>query len=106
MLPLPYPIDPFEVYLSDGVLRRLRFTAGALRRGQKDLSGMDRTSEPVPFLVVMLWHGLLDKDGIADQDALAELIDTRGIDYLNERVSLALTDAKPKANPTTPASAL
>ncbi len=36
--PLPYASDPVEIRLIDGKARRIRFTAGAMRRALRDVA--------------------------------------------------------------------
>ena len=98
---LPYPIDPVEIVLSDGVPRRVRYTAAALKRIEKAQKALSADSGMTGFdqIALVIWEGLLDREGLENAEALLDLIDSRAIDYLNER----LAEAMPKKNPLTPA---
>jgi hypothetical protein len=107
MQPLPYPTDPVEIVLPDGIVRRVRFTAGAVRRARKEIQkrGLVDALEALPYL---LWEGLLDRDGIVDADALAQAIDEidfRGVPYLQKKVEEALKESEPLPRPISPAAA-
>lgn len=101
----PYATEPVEIILSDRKVRRVRFTAGALRRASKDLKKLGDDATPVDSLIIHLMHGILPEDraDIKDGDALAELIDARAVSHLSEQVGLALKEASPEKDPTPPA---
>ncbi len=101
--PLPYATDPVEIQLSDGKVRRVRFTAGALRRALRDVHKLGDSANHVDTLVAQIWHALLDKSDIKSADELAELIDARAISYLTEKIGEAIKEATPEV-PTAPAN--
>ena len=107
-----YAVDPIEVVLADGKVRRLRYPAAALKRLAAALAALGSEATNVDHTATTLWHGLMDRDGIERVECTCEkdpceckslfgLIDARGIPHIQEQIALALP--KPQ-NPPDPAS--
>jgi hypothetical protein len=97
-----FPTEPVSIILSDGVERTVRFSMGSLRRLKKTLkkdTSLDVlnaiSADTIPEF---LMEGLVDKAGVADTDAMADLIEVRQLPYLIGRLSLALSESVPAAD--------
>jgi hypothetical protein len=98
-----YGTEPVSITLSDGLERRVRFTAAALRRVEKAIKALPPEEQTrMDLLAITLWEGLLDRGGIPDREALLELIDARAIPEINQKIEEVLPERRP--NPPIPAS--
>lgn len=110
---LSYPTEPVEIVLGDGKVRHLRYPAAALRRLVRDerKQAEDKDTTPVDALALKLFHGFVDRgefktveELIVRPEGQPDLIEARALKYIGEKISEAVTGAKPVENPTLPAS--
>ena len=99
-----YPTDAVTVAFSDGKERDLRYTLATLRRLRKIfgipvLTGELFRSLDEDRLPELLYEGLVDKSGIADAEALADMIHPAATPYLTEQFLAAFTGAFPTPDP-------
>jgi hypothetical protein len=100
---IPTPTDSVELDLGDGKIRHLRYSLGSMRRLKKKfgktliapdtLMAMDEDTIPE-----LIFEGLVDREGIATSDELADLIDTRRLKELLEVFFAAFAGSKPEKN--------
>lgn len=102
-----FPTEPVEIILSDGATRTIRFSMGSIRRLKKTFklnTSMEVLSSiSADTIPEFLMEGLTDKTGVADSDAMADLIDVRRLPYLIECLSRALAESVPAADLSRPA---
>lgn len=98
-----FPTEPIDIVLSDGIPRAIRFSMGSLRRLKKTLAKPTSlevlNSISADTIPEFLMEGLVDKSGVAGIDAMADLIEVRQLPYLIGRLSLALSESVPTADP-------
>lgn len=90
--------EPAEIELSDGVVRKLRFTNASIKRIKtalglvkfQDIQGADAYDA----LPVMIFEGLVDKTGLS-VEAVNDLIDVRYFKELFEEITVALQGDQP-----------
>lgn len=104
-----YPTQTVPVNLGDGKPRELRYNLGTLRRlreqfGISVLNGDLLRSLDESRLPELLFEGLTDKTGIADADALAEMIPPAAAPYLVQQFLAAFTGQFPEPDPNAQSS--
>jgi hypothetical protein len=104
-----YPTEAVTVDLGDGRDRALRYTLATLRRLRKTfgvpvLTGELFRSIDEDRLPELLFEGLMDKSGIKDAEALAEMIPPAATPYLIQQFLAAFTGAFPTPDPNAQSS--
>lgn len=104
-----YPTETVTVDLGEAKPRELRYSLGTLRRlrtqfGISVLNGDLLRSLDESRLPELLFEGLVDKTGIADADALAEMIPPSAAPYLIQQFLQAFTGQFPTPDPNDPSN--
>jgi hypothetical protein len=99
-----YPTEAVTLDIGDGRERELRYTLATLRRLRKTfgvpvLTGELFRSIDEDRLPELIFEGLADKSGIADAEALADMIHPAASPYLIQQFLAAFTGAFPTPDP-------
>lgn len=97
----PTPTDPVTIDLGDGTPRKLRYSLATMRRlknkfGQSMMDGTALQKLDEDKLPEILFEGLVDREGIADSNALAELVTFQNLPGIIEKFTLAFAGAMPE----------
>lgn len=93
-------LDPVEIILADGKPRHLLYSLGSLRRLKKKYGQSLMTPEAVmamdeETIPSLIFEGLREKDGIASDDDVADLLDMRQLKHYVDAFSEAFNLSQP-----------